>query len=178
MIIFIGPQGSGKGTQADILASEYRATHLSTGEMLRNSADPAVHRKLESGQLFDDKDMTEVLKESMDKLLPRTKIILDGYPRNLQQKRLLEELLGKRAERVEQVIYLSLPREESFARMRLRGRADDTDGAIEHRLAQYEAETTPLIDEYRLENLLVEVDGLGSVEQVANRIKGVVPWHT
>jgi adenylate kinase len=178
MIIFIGPQGSGKGTQAEILAQKYGAVHLSTGDMLRSSTNPEVHKKLESGQLFDNESMTAVLKEAIDKTLPGTKIILDGYPRNIKQMKLLEDLLKNRADKIEQVIYLTLPREEGFKRMRLRGRADDTDAAIEQRLNQFDDETMPLIKAYRQTGVLVEVDGLGSVEKIAQNIERIIPWRS
>lgn len=178
MIIFVGPQGSGKGTQAALLAEKYNAGHLSTGDMLRSSLDAQVHHKLESGQLFDDESMTAVLKEALDRLPPDQKIILDGYPRNLEQMRLLDDLLQQRHEPVEKVIYLTLPRAESFKRMRNRSRADDTEKAIEQRLKQFEAETLPLVSAYKQRGLLEEVDGVGSVEAVADRVAKVIPWHS
>ena len=177
MIILMGPQGSGKGTQAELLAKKYGAVHLSTGDMLRSSDDPQVHSELERGELFDDESMTAVLKEALDKESSDARIILDGYPRNLNQAKLLEELLSHRSKKIEIAIYLAIPREEGLKRMLKRGRADDTEAAINQRLKQYEEETTPVLDHYKQLNLLVEVDGVGTVEEVAARIEKVIPWR-
>ena len=178
MIILMGPQGSGKGTQAQILASVFKAKHLSTGEMLRSSTDPKVHAKLERGELFDDEDMTMVLKESLGKLSSDSKIILDGYPRNMNQVKLLDELLVQRGEQVESVIYITLSDEEALKRMLKRGRADDTEAAISQRLKQYKEETMPVLEHFIKAGIMHEIDGLGSIEEVTNRIEKVVPWHS
>lgn len=177
MIIFVGPQGSGKGTQAQLLANRFNAVHLSTGEMLRQSTDPRVHAKLERGELFDDIEMTKVLREALASSPPAKNIILDGYPRNLNQVKLLDELQKQQANNIEGVIYLKLTDEEGIKRMLARGRADDTVAGIKQRLKQYKDETLPIIKEYKKRNLLFEIDGAGTVEQVASRIAKVVPWR-
>ncbi len=105
MIILIGPQGSGKGTQAEMLAQNYSATHLSTGDRLRGSHDSTVHQRLQAGELLDDATMTTVLDESLSQLPPGRRIILDGYPRTPAQVTLLDELLKPKNHSIEAVVY-------------------------------------------------------------------------
>lgn len=172
MIILIGPQGSGKGTQAKLLVEDYGATHLSTGEMLRESKDPNVHAKLERGELFADDEITAVLKEALQRYSNKERIILDGYPRTLKQA----ESLGDLAD-IEKVIYLTVSYKDAVERLLNRGRSDDTKEAIESRLKQYNELTEPVIDYYRRQNKLLEVNGIGSVDEVYARIKKVIPWQ-
>lgn len=177
MIILIGPQGSGKGTQAEILAQKYNAVHLSTGDILRNSKDPAVHAILDSGQLFDDETMAKVLQEALARQPANAKIILDGYPRTVTQVELMEGGLKELSFKAAAVIYITLPKAEAVRRLLARGRADDTKEAIEARLVQYEELTRPVVEYYRKAGLLRAVDGLGSVEEVAARLEQVIPWR-
>ncbi len=177
MLILIGPQGSGKGTQAELLVKKYNAVHLSTGDMFRNSKDSKIHELLEKGQLIDNQTTAGVLESELRKIDTGTHVILDGYPRTLTQVELLESLLEKHGQEVEAVVLLSLPRQETVSRLLNRGRKDDTEEAINHRLQQFEDETKPVIEFYRKHELVKEVDGTGSVEQVFGRIEKVVPWR-
>src|SRR5688572_8288029 len=142
MIILMGPQGSGKGTQADMIAEKHGGVHLATGDMARDSADPKVHERLEKGELLSDEEITAVLKEALGKQPMGTPIVLDGYPRTLNQAHQLKGIIDERGETVELAIYLEVPREESLKRLTKRaqteGRSDDTDEAIEQRLHQFE----------------------------------------
>lgn len=177
MLILIGPQGSGKGTQAELLVKKYSAIHLSTGDMFRNSKDPSIHALLEKGQLIDDQTTAKVLESELSGIANGTHIILDGYPRTLTQVELLESLLEKHGQEVEAVILLNLPRQETVSRLLNRGRKDDTEEAINHRLQQFEDETKPVIEFYRRHELVKEVDGTGSVDEVFERIEKVIPWR-
>lgn len=177
MLILIGPQGSGKGTQADLLVKKYHAIHLSTGDMFRNSKDARIHELLEKGQLIDDQTTAGVLEGELRRIETGTHVILDGYPRTLTQVELLESLLEKHGQEVESVILLNLPRQETVSRLLNRGRKDDTEEAINHRLQQFEDETKPVIEFYRKHGLVQEIDGTGSVEDVFARIKKVIPWR-
>lgn len=177
----MGPQGSGKGTQAELLEKKYDGMHLSTGDMVRDSVDPQVHETLEKGELLDDKSITKVLKEALDKQPAGKPIVLDGYPRTLNQAEQLEKILADRGDQVELAIYLVVPRAESIKRLRKRaeveGRTDDTPEAIEQRLQQFEDETLPVVDYYRQQGVLQEVDGQGSVPEIFTRIEKVIPWQ-
>lgn len=177
MIILIGPQGSGKGTQAQLLVEKYKARHLSTGDVLRRSKDKKIHKLLEKGQLIDDVTMAKVLAAELAKLPKDARIILDGYPRTMPQVVLLEDILSKLGQAAESVILLDLPREETIERLLKRGRKDDTKKAISHRLQQFEDETKPVIEHYSKQGVVHKVNGLGSVEEVFTRIDQVVPWR-
>lgn len=177
MIILIGPQGSGKGTQAQLLAEKYQAKHLSTGDVLRSSDDPEIHKLLEKGQLIDDTMMAKVLAEALAKMSKEARIILDGYPRTMPQVALLTDILKRVGQEVEAVILVNLPREETTTRLLKRGRKDDTIEAIKYRLEQFEAETKPVIEYYKKQDVLHKVDGRGSVEEVFASVDKVVPWR-
>jgi adenylate kinase len=145
--------------------------------MLRASKDPEVHAKLERGELFGDDEITAVFKEALLAHKENNKIILDGYPRTLQQVNLLEDLLEEIKQTIEVVILLDLSREETIQRLLRRARKDDTEEAINNRLQQFEDETKPVIGHYQKNGLVQKVDGLGSVEDVFVRIEKVIPWR-
>lgn len=177
MLILIGPQGSGKGTQAELIAKKYNAVHLSTGELFRASADPRVHELLERGQLIDDVTTAKLLGEQLNKLDDKQKIILDGYPRTMEQVKLLDDLLGTSTKRIAKVIMLDLPKDETMKRLLKRARKDDTEEAIMHRLNQFESETKPVIEHYQKLGIVDFVDGQGSIEEIFSRIQKVLPWQ-
>jgi len=175
MILIFGPQGSGKGTQAALLASRKGWRWLSTGQMFRDSSDPEVHKRVESGELIDDTLTAKVLDAALADTDRGAKIILDGYPRNADQARWLLENLPKHGRSIACMLELEVPQEESIRRLAARGRADDKPPAINRRLEIYHSETEPVIDFYRQRNIPYhKVSGLGSVEEIYDRIQEVL----
>jgi len=165
-LVIFGIQGSGKGTQADLLAKKLGIPHLSTGDMLRSIAaedTPLGHElktMLDSGQYLDDDRMTAILKERLPE-----HCILDGYPRTLNQAELLDTIRS-----VDKVLYVELHEQEAMARMLKRGRSDDTPEAISKRFGQYKLAEEAILDYYRQQTKLVTVNGDQSVEAVFNDI--------
>ena len=175
MIILFGPQGSGKGTQAEILATRSHWRSLSTGQIFRDSKNPEIHRRLETGELIDDQLTNEMLYDALAAINTKTEVILDGYPRNIAQAHWLLSNMSKLDRKVDCIIEIDVPRQESVKRMLARGRADDTVKAIERRLKIYQTETAPIIDLYRSRNIpYARVDGIGTVEEVQARIQDAV----
>ncbi|HSL58586.1 MAG TPA: adenylate kinase [Acidimicrobiales bacterium] len=174
-LVLLGRQGAGKGTQAVRLAERYGALHISTGDMLRAAVAEGTEMGRKAGEIMDRGDLVpdEVMIGIVDERLAKPDAVehgflLDGFPRTVAQAQALDALLAPA--RLDAVVNIDVPLDEVRDRMRSRGRADDTDEAIERRLALYEEQTSPLIDHYEAEGLLVVVDGLGSMDEVFDRL--------
>jgi adenylate kinase len=161
-IVFIGPPGAGKGTQAAMLIGKYKLAHLSTGDMLRSARDA----KTEVG-LNADKYM------SAGMLVPDN-IIVDIIAERLKQSEALDAMLAKKGTPLDVVLELKVPEDELFKRLAGRGRADDTPDVIRQRLAAYRKQTEPLLAYYAKRGLLKSIDGLGTVEEIFGRAKTVL----
>jgi adenylate kinase len=170
-IVLLGKQGSGKGTQGERLAARFGMQHLSTGQMLRDSASVGVEAGLaakafmDRGELVPDDVVLDVVRERFanpNEVLPG--FVLDGFPRTGNQALELDEILAEHP--LDLVIDLDVPTDVVVKRMRARGREDDTEESILRRLELYDSETKPLVDFYRSRSILVRVNGLGSEEEV------------
>ena len=177
-ILFLGPPGAGKGTQAEKLAESRQLLHLSTGELLRAEvkAGSDLGRQAEAvmatGGLVSDQLVLAIVRHRLE--IHTGGWLLDGFPRNLPQAEALNLLLEELGQPIEQVVLLELDDSSLTARMLNRGRADDNEAVIRNRLEVYREQTQPLIDYYRLRNLLAPVDATGSIEAIAGRILALV----
>lgn len=179
-LVLLGAPGSGKGTQATRLRDHYRVPHISTGELLRAAvaADTPLGRQaksvMEAGSLVPDATVLAMLEERLVRGDTGNGFILDGYPRNLAQANALDGLLQRLDQPVEQAVQLDVEGEllvERLAgRAQAEGRADDTPDAVRHRLNVYQQQTAPVIEFYRVQHKLKAVDGVGSIEEVFDRI--------
>lgn len=173
MIILMGLAGSGKSTQGQILAQRLGRVWLSAGQVLRETADPEVAKILESGQLVPDSLTIPLMRQSMaENLAAGRDLILDGYPRDPEQAEWMAE---NAADRIELILYLEVPKEELMQRMKLRGRADDTDEAIVKRFQIVEQNIREICQIFRERGIkIVQVDGFGAPEEVTARIWATV----
>ncbi len=179
-LLIVGPQGSGKGTQGVRIAEAFGIPVVSTGDVFRanvaEGTDLGVQVKeiIDAGSLVPDELTSAVVRDRLAKDDADGGFLLDGYPRNLAQVMHLDEFLEGRDEKLDAVIALVVPREESLDRLRKRaadqGRADDTDAAIEKRLSIYESETAPILGVYGTRGIVDEIDGVGSLDEVTARI--------
>lgn len=175
-ILMFGPPGSGKGTQAALLARRLGVPVISTGDMLRQAvAESAplgerVARIMASGGLVDDETMGEVVAERMGHPDIRSGFLLDGYPRTVPQAETLELILQQRGEALDAVVLLDVPEGELVRRTLNRRRDDDDETVIRERLRVYRNKTEPLIGYYRDQGLLRLVDGDRPVSEVAEEI--------
>ncbi|HEY3051499.1 MAG TPA: adenylate kinase [Gaiellaceae bacterium] len=168
-VLLLGVQGSGKGTQAKRIASEYGLAHIATGDMLRQTiADGTelgrrVQPILESGELVPDELMVELIRERLQSPDAENGFILDGFPRTMAQADALDEMLGEIDRPLSVVFELQVPDDVAIERLRKRaeeeGRTDDTPEAIAKRLELYHRETEPLVSHYRLGGNLVGIHG-------------------
>lgn len=162
-IIVMGPQGSGKSTQAELLAKKLNLPHIETGNVYRKLAetDPEIRKVMETGGLIDDKTTFEVVDKNLAQL--KGGFVLDGFPRTLVQAQ--RELFE-----VDKVIYIRLSDDEAVARLLKRGRDDDEPDIIKERLKLFHERTEPILDYYRKQGKLLEIDGSKPVEEVASQI--------
>jgi adenylate kinase len=186
-IVFLGPPGSGKGTQAAQLAKRLGVPAISTGEILREAVRKrtALGQKaqiiMERGELVPDEVMVAMIGERLAEPDARSGFILDGFPRTLAQARAFETMLSGNGDALSVVLNFSVPEaqlvERMLGRAKAEGRADDRPETIRERLRVYREKTEPLVGFYRDRDLLAEIDGTGSVEQVARRVDEAVRRH-
>ena len=182
-LLFLGPPGAGKGTQASLLCKSQDLRHLSTGDLLRSevSAGSELGKEAEAvmnrGELVSDSLVLAIVKTQL-KALKNQGWLLDGFPRNVAQAKAIDPLLQELSQPIEAVVLLELDDSVLIERMLLRGRADDNKSVILNRLEVYREQTAPLIRHYENLNLLVSVKAQGSVETVASRVKEVLPLAT
>ena len=180
-ILLLGPQGSGKGTQARRISDEHGLAHVATGDMLRGAiaAGTELGRKVQpllaSGQLVPDDVMVALIRERLGDDDARDGFVLDGFPRTMPQAEALDAMLADAGRSLDIVLLLQVPDEVGVERMlrraREEGRADDTPAVIAERLATYHRETAPLAERYRAHGLLVPIHGDRSIGEVAEEIE-------
>lgn len=165
-VLFIGPQGSGKSTQAKLLGEFLKIPVISTGDIFRQTAtfDGLIRKILDEGRLVDDKTTAEIVKGRLKEPDCDSGFIMDGYPRNIDQVNLFDPGFDR-------VIYLDVPKEEVIKRLMERGREDDTKELIERRLDLYFRQTEPLLDYYQNLGILIEVDASGDIQKIQDEIK-------
>lgn len=180
-VLLLGPQGSGKGTQAKQIAEAYEIPHVSTGDMFRAAiaAGSELGRKVEpilaSGQLVPDEITVALIRERLGQPDAATGFVLDGFPRNLAQAEALDAMLDEIGRPLSIVLLLELGdepcRERMLKRAQLEGRADDTPDAIERRLAIYHSETEPIVDHYLGTGKLVKLHAERTIPEVFAEIE-------
>ena len=168
--LVIGPPASGKGTQSELLAQRLGATHLSSGQALRETSDEAILARLASGDLAKTEDFLTVVAEALARVPAETPIVLDAVGRMLPEAEWLVGTLQALGRKLERVIYLDVREHEAKNRALKRGRPDDDPTAQPLRWQRFKEETIPVLEYYRGKDLVTEVDGSGSVEETAARI--------
>lgn len=168
-VLLFGPPGSGKGTQAAMLAQRLSVPAISTGEMFRQAVAGGselgrkVEKILAAGELVDDATTAEVVRARLAQADARGGFVLDGYPRTLTQAATLEEILRTHGAALDAAVFLEVPERELVRRMSGRreqgGRADDRPEVVSERLRVYQEKTAPLVEHYRELGLLRRVDG-------------------
>ena len=183
--IIFGPPGSGKGTQAARIEGEFQLTHLSTGDILRSEVARGteigheVARIMAGGDLVPDDVIIRIVQGILRDPNVSSDVLLDGFPRTLEQARALDQMLADEGHRVEFVIAMEVPESQLVDRILHRaaveGRADDTRGAIAERMHEYHKLTQAVLEFYRKKEVRVEVvDGMGDVDQVFERIRRAI----
>ncbi|BAZ39926.1 adenylate kinase [Calothrix sp. NIES-4101] len=179
-LIFLGPPGAGKGTQAKALADHWQIPHISTGDILRQALKEQTtlgvkaQSYMDKGELVPDQLVEEMVEERLKQPDTTSGWILDGFPRTVKQASFLEALLQKLDQAGERVVNLDVPDDIVVGRLLERGRKDDTEDVIRRRLEVYRSETAPLIDYYSSKSQLLMVNGNQSLEEVTAELAKVI----
>jgi adenylate kinase len=177
----MGPPGSGKGTQAQTLVRDHGWIQLSTGDLFRDhigrgtELGKKVKGYLDRGEYVPDAITVDMVRQRLREIPAGTRIIFDGFPRTVAQADALDALLGEFGRRVDGVVFFEVPRAEILARLNKRareqGRSDDTPEVIGTRFDVYEKQTRPVVDHYQAKGIVRPVDGVGTVDDIAKRLR-------
>ena len=176
----MGPPGAGKGTQASGVAEHFGIPAISTGDIFRSNVSKGTElgRKakeyMDAGEYVPDEVTNRMVRNRIDEGDAVPGFLLDGYPRTLAQVEELDGMIKFTGHELDAVVVLTVESEELIQRLLQRaetdGRSDDTEEVVRRRQEVYAEQTEPLIDVYRNRNLLIEVDGMGEVDEVSERI--------
>lgn len=180
-LILLGPPGAGKGTQAEKMVAKLGIPQISTGDMLRQAREEKTELGLKaasfmkSGALVPDEVVVGIVQERLKKEDCRLGYILDGFPRSVSQAEVLDATLAGLSQGLTAVISLTVPEEELITRLLARKREDDNEEVIKERLKVYKQQTQPLVDYYRSRELVKEIDGMGTIDEIFERILDALP---
>lgn len=185
-VIICGAPGSGKGTQSDLIIQKYNLMHLSSGDLLRKEIAEGTElgkeaeKVISDGQLVRDELIIKLIEKRIDSLNSEKYkgIILDGFPRTLEQAEALEQIFVKRGTSTDVMICLQVDEDELISRLLNRGktsgRSDDNLEVIKNRLTVYEKQTKPIVEFYKNIGKHTEIYGIGTVDEIFERISKVI----
>jgi len=181
-LVLFGPPGAGKGTQAEFIINTFGLEHLSTGDLLRSEIAAGTKLGLEAktymdkGELVPDTVVIGMIKTKLKASIDTKGFIFDGFPRTVQQAKALDELLHENGTAIAGMLSLEVEKQELIGRLlsrgKISGRPDDQDQSIiENRINVYNQKTLPLIEYYQSQGKHLGINGMGTIEDIAERIK-------
>ena len=177
-LLFVGPPGAGKGTQAARVAERLGIPHISTGDMFRDHVQRGtelgtrVDSIMKEGDYVPDEITGEMLGDRIAERDASEGFILDGFPRTVGQVEALDGLIGRHG--LDTVVVFEVDEDALVERLLARGRVDDTEDTIRNRFKVYQEQTAPLLDVYNPRGIVTHIDGLGEVEEITDRILEVL----
>lgn len=180
-LVLFGPPGAGKGTQAEFLEKNFNLIHLSTGDLLRTEIAAKTHlgieakKNIDKGELVPDSVVVGMIKGKLNAHPTANGFIFDGFPRTVAQAKALDQILEEHGTELSGMLCLQVEKQELIDRLLNRGltsgRSDDRDQSIiENRISVYEHKTAPLIEFYKAQGKYVPVEGMGTVEEIADKL--------
>ena len=183
-IVIFGPPGAGKGTQSSFIVEKFKLHQLSTGELLRKEITnktklgQQIETIINSGNLVSDEIVSDLIEKYVSDKTFKSRLIFDGYPRNLTQVKNLDTLLNKYDQKINIVLKLSVSLEtikkRIFERKTIEKRADDNESIAIKRYETYEKNINPVIEFYKKTNLLTVVNGEKSIPEISDEISGLI----
>jgi adenylate kinase len=178
VIIFFGPAGAGKSVQGQLLSARHGWRWLSMGQLLRDSKDPELLQVMSTGALVDANVTNNIMKDAIERSSDISHLILDGFPRNMENAQWLIDHKSHHGRDIELVVVLEVPKSELLKRLAIRGRVDDTPEVIDERLRIYRQEMYPILTYFTEQNVnITHIDGVGTVGQVHDRIVEELEGH-
>jgi len=174
-LVLVGPPGAGKGTQAEFISAHFAIPHISTGDIFRANLSAGTPLGLEAkgymdkGDLVPDSLTTAMVKDRLQQGDVANGFLLDGFPRTTGQAEALDGILREINTPLEVVLEMQADEDEIVGRLLARGRSDDSEEVIRHRLKVYAEQTAPIISYYKNSRILRTINGLGSVAEVTER---------
>ncbi|GET29959.1 adenylate kinase [Prolixibacter sp. SD074] len=180
-LVLFGPPGAGKGTQAEFLGKNFNLVHISTGDLLRTEIAAKTHlgieakKNIDKGELVPDSVVVDMIKGKLNAHPTANGFIFDGFPRTVAQAEALDLILEQNGMEISGMLCLQVEKQELINRLLNRGltsgRSDDRDQSIiENRISVYERKTAPLIEFYKSKGKYIPVEGMGTVEEIADKL--------
>lgn len=178
MILIVGMPGAGKDTQIELLSKVRPIEIIKVGDLVRERAktDPEISKVLQEGGLVNNELVDKIVSEKISSFEDGSIVVADGFPRDLPQAEWIEKFADKNQLQITKFIYLEIPDDESIKRLLKRGRKDDNQATIENRIKIFHDRTNPVLKYFEGRDIFETVDGVGSIEDIHERIKKVLNW--